>query len=399
MRVLTFTSLYPNNIWPNHGVFIKERVTHFAALPGCEVKVVAPVPYFPPLKINHRWRFSQVCRRAMVEGLEVHHPRYFMTPKVGMSLYGWLMFLSVLATVKNIHRQFDFDLIDAHYIYPDSFAAVLLGRVLGKPVVVSARGSDVNLFQEFPLIRRLLRYTFRSARKVIAVSQALKRKIVELGIGAEQIAVIPNGVDTRKFYPAPKPGARQRLGLPPNKKMLLSVGNLTVNKGGELLLRALRRLLDHMPEEDPYLILIGEGALRKELEKLVERLNLKGHVRLIGAIPHRELYLWYSAADVFCLASSREGWPNVILESLACGTPVVATAVGGVPEILRSDKVGMLTGRDEVEFAEKITRALNTPWRSDTIVQYAKKYTWEQTALSVFHVFETVSQERIRYEN
>lgn len=389
MRVLTFTSLYPNNIWPNHGIFIKERVTHFASLPGCEVKVVAPVPYFPPLKINHRWRFSQVCRQEIRDGLEVSHPPYFMVPKIGMSLYGWLMFLSVLSTVKKIQQNFAFDLIDAHYVYPDGFAAVLLGRLLGKPVVVSARGSDVNLFQELPLIRRLLRYTLHVADKVIAVSDALKKKIVELGVGSERIAVIPNGVDSKKFCPIPKSEARRRLGLLADKKILLSVGNLTVNKGCDILLKTLRRLLDQTSEKCFYLIIIGEGEFRRELEKLANTLNLSGSVRLMGTVPHQELYLWYSAADVFCLASSREGWPNVILESLACGTPVVATAVGGVPEILQTNKVGFLTNRDEKEFAEKVSCVLNMPWQPDSIVQYAREHTWDKTALSVLHVFET----------
>src|SRR5262245_4414123 len=141
MKVLTFTSLYPNNIWPTHGVFIKERMTYFSALKECEVKVVAPVPYFPALRINHRWRFSQVCRQEIRDELEVFHPRYLITPKIGMSLYGWLMFFSVLSTVKKVQRNFAFDLIDAHYVYPDGFAAVLLGRLLRKPIVVSARGS------------------------------------------------------------------------------------------------------------------------------------------------------------------------------------------------------------------------------------------------------------------
>jgi teichuronic acid biosynthesis glycosyltransferase TuaC len=174
MKVLIFTSLYPNNVWPNHGVFIKERMTQFAKLDGCDVKIVAPVPYFPRFKLNWRWRFSQVVRREFRDGVEVYHPRYFMTPKVGMVLYGWMMFLSVLPIVKKIQKNFDFDLIDAHFIYPDGFAAVLLGQLFGKPVVVSARGSDINLFETLPVIRKLLQYVLRKAARVIAVSQALK---------------------------------------------------------------------------------------------------------------------------------------------------------------------------------------------------------------------------------
>src|SRR5215510_5748560 len=128
VKVLVCTSLYPNSIWPHHGVFVKERMTQFARLEGCNVKVVAPVPYFPPVKITPRWHFSQIPRCESIEGITVYHPRYFMTPKVGMSFYGLTMFLSVLRTVAKIQQDFSFDLIDAHYVYPDGFAAVLLGQ-------------------------------------------------------------------------------------------------------------------------------------------------------------------------------------------------------------------------------------------------------------------------------
>src|SRR5262245_3251327 len=191
MKVLVFTSLYPNNIWPNHGVFIKERTSHFAKFDGCEVKVVAPVPYFPAVKLNWRWSFSQVARRESRDRIEVYHPRYFITPKVGMMLYGWMMFLSVLPVVREIQKNFAFDLIDAHYVYPDGFAAVLLSRFFKKPVVVSARGSDINLFKTFPLIRRRLKFVLRKADRVIAVSEALRNTMVELQVPKNKIDVIP----------------------------------------------------------------------------------------------------------------------------------------------------------------------------------------------------------------
>jgi teichuronic acid biosynthesis glycosyltransferase TuaC len=389
MKVLTFTSLYPNNIWPHHGVFVKERMTHVAALKGCEVKVVAPVPYFPPLRINQRWRFSQVHRQEVIEGLEVYHPRYVMIPKIGMALHGWLMFVSVLPTIRKIRRDFDFDLIDAHYVYPDGFAAILLGRYLHKPVVVSARGSDINLFKDFPLIRRLLQYTLNGAHKVIAVSGALKETMMQLGTTEEKICVIPNGVDARKFYPIPKEDARKQLELP-TKRIMLSVGNLTANKGFNLLIGALKILIEEFYEKDLYLIIVGEGPLRKKLETQISSLRLDEHVKLVGRIPHQELYRWYSAADLFCLASAREGWPNVLLESLSCGTPVVATAVGGIPEIICSDEVGLLTIRNEKAIAEKIAFALKKPWHFSALLQYAEEHTWDRVALSLSRLFQSV---------
>ena len=394
MKVLVFASLYPNNICPQNGVFVKERMTQFARQSGCDVQVIAPVPYFPPLKISSRWRFSQVQWHEVIEGLEVYHPRYAMIPKVGMALQGWLMFLSLLPTVKRLQRSFDFDVIDAHYVYPDGFAAVLLGHWLGKPVIVSARGSDINLFKDFPLIRRFLRYTLTKANGVIAVSQALKDAACSLGVSAEKVTVIPNGVDTLKFFPLPQAEARKRLGLP-NRRVILSVGRLCQNKGFDMLIRAFKMLLEKGYEPGLSLVLIGEGAFRKPLEEMIASARLQDHIQLIGEVPHAELALWYSAADVFCLASGREGWPNVLLESLACGTPVVATAVGGIPEILCSDAIGLLTERNERDIAEKLSLALHKPWRFDILIHYAQTYTWNQVALSVFEVLTSVLPDRV----
>jgi teichuronic acid biosynthesis glycosyltransferase TuaC len=390
MKVLIFTSLYPNNIWPNQGVFIKERMTHFAKLDECDVKVIAPVPYFPAFKLNWRWQFSQVAPLEVRDGIEVYHPRYFMTPKVGMNLYGLIMFLSVLSAVRKVQRNFDFDLIDAHFIYPDGFAAVLLGQFLRKPVVVSARGSDINRYSTFPIIRRLLLYTLSRADGVIAVSKALKEAMVQLGIAGRKISVIPNGVDMEKFRALSKSEARKKLGLPMDGKLILSVGHLTANKGFDLLIKAMTILFKRYPRTNICLMIVGEGAFRKELEKMVSALDLDRHVILTGAVLHEQLFLWYSAADLFCLASEMEGWPNVILESFACGTPVVATSAGGIPEIVRSDKIGLLTERDELKIAKAIGIALEKPWRSNDLLEYAKEYTWEHTAWTIRNIFEAI---------
>lgn len=388
MKVLVFTSLYPNNIWPNFGVFVKERMTNFARLNGSKVQVIAPVPYFPPIKIGSRWKFSQVAQQEVIEGVPVYHPRYLMTPKVGMATYGLTMFLSVLPTVMRIKREFDFDLIDTHYVYPDGFAAVLLGRFFKKPVVVSARGSDINLFVNFPLIRKLLQYTLFSANQVIAVCQALKDAMIQLKVPENKISVIPNGVDVTKFYPVAKEECRRKLGLP-DKRVLLSVGELIPRKGFDLLIRALKILNEQFHEKNLYLVIVGEGKLRKDLEALVVSLNLNHQVLLVGAVPHHELNLWYSAADFFGLASDREGWPNVVLESLACGTPVIATNVWGIPEIVVSDEIGILTNRNEREIAKGISLALKKSWDAETIIRYAHDRTWDKVARAVSNVFES----------
>ena len=324
----------------------------------------------------------------MREGIETVHPRYFITPKVGMVFYGCTMFLSLLPYVRSLQKNFAFELIDSHFLYPDGMAAVLLGRYLRKPVIVSARGSDVNVYKDFRFIRPLLRWTVLHANRVIAVSEALKGAIATLGLPTDKVAVIPNGVDSEKFSPMSKVEARRCVGLP-DGPVLLSVGHLTANKGFDLLVRALKMLHQH-GEHDLSLVIIGEGGFRPALEQLIASLRLSSRVRLVGAVPHQALSPWYNAADLFCLVSAREGWPNVILEALACGTPVVATAVGGIPEVLRSEKVGLLTERSMEKIAESITRALRRPWKEDEIVQYARQYQWEHAASAIVSLFRGV---------
>ena len=392
IKVLVFTSLYPNNIWPNNNVFVKERMSTVSRMDGIELKVIAPVPYYPPIQSGWRQNFSKVKRQEVLAGVEVYHPRYFITPKIGMVLYGLLMFLSVLPVVKKIRKEFDFDLIDAHYVYPDGFAAVLLADFFRIPVVVSARGTDINLYKEFPLIRQLLRHTLLKADKAISVCQALKDEMIQLGIPAAKISVIPNGVDSSKFYPLSKEVAKRNLGIPTDKKLILSVGSLIPRKGFDLLIRAIKVLGDRYHKKDLFLAIVGEGKLRGDLEKLISSLNLDEHVFLVGAKPHQELYCWYNAADLFCLASSREGWPNVVMESLACGTPVVATEVWGVPEIIQSDKIGLLAKRSVPELAKAISLALQRQWNSPEIVEYVRENTWNRVAFSVCQVFKSVLQ-------
>jgi glycosyltransferase involved in cell wall biosynthesis len=391
MKVLVFTSLFPNNMLKRHGVFIKERVTHFAKRDGCEVKVVAPVPFFPPLRINYRWKYSQVLEFEPLNGLEIYHPRYFMIPKIAMALQGWMMFLGVLRKVREIQDSFDFDLIDAHYMYPDGFAAVLLGKTLRRPVVVSARGSDINLFSEIRVIRGLLRYTLARAVRVISVSKALKEAMVRLGTPQDKIKVIPNGVDKSKFYPIPREEARTKLGLR-NRTILLSVGHLVPVKGFDLILKALQILVETHHRKDLYLVIAGDGVLRKKLEQLIATLHLKDNVLLVGEVPHQELVYWYNAADFFCLGSSHEGWPNVILEAMSCGKPVIGTKVGGIPEIIENVQLGLLTQRSEEEIAQTILDACTRQWHPEKILEFADKHSWEQVAGEVQEVFEEALQ-------
>ena len=387
MRVLVFTSLFPSQLCPNHGLFVYQRVAHWARRPGNHVQVMAPVPYFPAWRRWTRWYpFSQIPKREQIGNLTVYHPRYLLLPKVAMPLHGLLMFLGSLPRVWRLKKEAHFDWIDAHYVYPDGFAAVLLGKLLRIPVMLTARGTDINLFPAFRLIRGMIVWALRRTSGVIAVSGALKRAMVALGISPESIRVIGNGVDSERFRMCDRGVARERLGLAENIPLVVSVGNLVACKGFSSLIAAVAQLLPRYP--DVRLYIVGDGPLRGELERLCHRLGVSSSIRFVGQKPQKELPLWYNAADVSCLASSREGWPNVLLESLACGTPVVATRVGGVPEILTSSELGFVVEQEPAALAAGVEQALRKEWDRAGLVRYARARTWKVVAEEVESWFE-----------
>lgn len=386
MKILTFTSLFPNAVRPELGIFIQQRLAAVAGLTGDTVKVVAPVPFFPFWLRVARWQnYRDIPLQEQIEGITVFHPRYPFLPAICMPLHGLLMFLGSLSSVRCLHKEFGFDCIDAHYVYPDGFAAVLLGKVLDVPVFVSARGTDINVFPSFPMIRPMVRWALRHATGLIAVSGALRTSIAQLGIPEGNVRIIPNGVDTERFRPVAREEARRTLNLPEHAPVVVSVGSLNAAKRHSLLIQSLVEVAEKYPDLRAYIV--GEGPLRSELLTLIEAAGMKDHVVLVGGKPNRELYLWFSAADVSCLASSREGWPNVIMESIACGTPVVATKVGGVPEILDSSELGVLVDGEESAIAAGICAALERTWNRQSLVRIAESRTWKAVAEEVVAYF------------
>jgi glycosyltransferase involved in cell wall biosynthesis len=381
MRILVFTSLFPNRAQPLLGVFVYQRVRHLARR-GHAVQVVAPLPYAPRWAPWARYRaLGRVPGLERIGELDVHHPRYPLLPRISMPAHGWLMSRGSFGVVRRLHEEHPFDCVDAHYVYPDGLAAMLLGKRLGIPVIVSARGSDISLFSTFRLIRPQIRWTLQQAAGVISVSDALKREMVRLGMPEAKARTIGNGIDLERFAPVPQSEARRRLGMPENSRVIVSVGALIPLKRHDSLIAAAARLLPRVP--DLRLYIVGEGKCRRRLQALAAANGIADRVTLAGAQPNEELKYWYSAADVSCVASSREGWANVLLESLACGTPVVATNVGGAPEAIASPELGLLVGQDVSAIAEGLERALTRQWDRDRLVRYARSRTWDVVAKEI----------------
>jgi teichuronic acid biosynthesis glycosyltransferase TuaC len=373
---------------PYHGIFVENRLRSLVGSGEVASMVVAPVPWFP---FEHKAfrgyaTFARVPREERRHGIAVLHPRYALIPKVGMSSAPLLMYGSLRNFVaKVLTTGFRCDLIDAHYCYPDGVAAVLLGRRLGKPVVITARGTDVNLLSEYRVPRRLVRWAAAQAAGLITVSEALRGRLIELGVPGSRIEVLRNGVDLALFAPQERAAARRELGLEADGPVMLSVGSLAPLKGFDLIIRAAAAL------RNAILIIVGEGPEEAVLQRLAQDLHMGGRVRFLGTLPQPRLATVYNAADVLVLASAREGLPNVVLEALACGTPVVATAVGGVPEIVRVRAAGRLVRERTPEAIVGAVRDLlaDPPARA-TVRAYAERFGWGPTTAGQIRLFRFI---------
>jgi teichuronic acid biosynthesis glycosyltransferase TuaC len=386
LRLLTFTTLFPNAEQPNHGIFVENRLRHLLTSAQASSEVVAPVPFFPSgSALFGSWgRLARVPRHEVRHGIEVYHPRYPVIPRVGMSLAPMLLYRAMARFLDRLLvGGAQIDAIDAHYLYPDGVAALWLGRRLGVPVVITARGTDVNLIPRYRTPRRLIRGAMTEAAALIAVSAALKAAMVELGAPADKVTVLRNGVETAVFKPpADRSAARAALGL--TRPTLISVGHLIERKGHHLVIEALRDLPDWE------LIVVGEGPEQPRLVGLTRTLGLGDRVRLLGARPHAELPALYAAADALVLASSREGWANVLLESMACGTPVVATNIWGNPEVVQDRAAGVIVERSAQAIAQGVRQLAAGPADRAATRAYAERFSWDETTAGQLALFRRV---------
>jgi glycosyltransferase involved in cell wall biosynthesis len=381
MRILTFTSLFPNSQAPNFGIFVQQRISHFAAR-GNQVQIIAPVPFVPKfLRGDPAGHMATLPLVETIGGLTVHHPRYALVPKISMPLHGFLMYLGCRGVVRGLHDECPFDCIDAHYVFPDGLAAVLIGRWLGIPVTLTARGSDIHTFPSFATIRPQIRWALRRAAGVTAVSEALMERMIALETSMDVGKVIGNGVDCERFFPENRLAARRKLGLNETEKIILSVAALKHVKGPDLLIRAAALLQKSTP--DCRTIFAGKGPELATLQRLASRLDCAASITFVGEVDNQQLRHYYSAADVSCLPSRNEGWPNVVLESLACGTPAVATRVGSVPEILNSPEFGIIVDPTAEHIHSGLRTTLARSWNSEHLVAYARTRTWDNVATSM----------------
>jgi len=393
MHLLVFTTLFPNTIQQRHGIFVKTRLWQLLSHGDITTTVIAPVPWFPlKSKIFGKYgEYARVPKLEIVDGVEVYHPRYWVIPKIGTNITPFFLYWAAKKMARKLAFKLqDVALIDAHYCYPDGVAAAKLAKTLNKPLVITARGSDINLIPDYAKPKKMIAQSFDIADGIITVSGALKERIVDVfSVNPEHIKVLRNGVDTAFFKPLDRQKCRAELGV--HGDTLLSVGNLVDIKGHDLAIKAVAQL------RDVNLFIAGDGPDRAKLKQLCLQLGVQSRVVFLGVLNQEQLICYYNAANALLLLSSREGLANVLLESMACGTPVIASSVGGTPEIVRSTEAGILLNERTVESAIEGIKSLfeKPPEREDTR-RYAEQFGWSETTQGQCALFDEIISKKIK---
>ncbi|MEO1292983.1 MAG: glycosyltransferase [Pseudomonadota bacterium] len=394
LKVLLLSSLWPNREMPTLGIFVHNRMSRVAATGAVDLRVMAPVKWFP---LTHP-RFGRYAVEARVPRIEqqgaltIHHPRYPMVPKLSEDIQPSLYYRWILPHVRRMSQEVGgFDLIDAQYFYPDAVAARWMARDLGLPFIATARGTDVNYIPKRAGPRRQIRETAQAAAATVAVSEALRQTLIELGAPAERAVTLRNGVDLNTFAPpTPEQRCAQRaaLGVPEGATLIVSVGALIERKGHALSIQAMADL------PGTYLAIAGDGPDRAALMAQIQALGLANRVRLVGPLPYADVPGFFGAADASLLASSREGLANVLLESMACGTPALATPVYGAPEVITAPAAGRLLAERSTPAIVAGVRGLvnNAPERAATRA-HAERFGWEPTVQGTINLYSRVSRE------
>ncbi|MFA9460961.1 glycosyltransferase [Thiohalorhabdus sp. Cl-TMA] len=385
-RVVVLSHLFPHSGDPGAGLFIRERM--FRVARHIPLVVVSPVPWFPFQGILRRFRPNfrpPAPYHEQQGGVDVYFPRYFSVPGFGKSLDGLFEALGALRLLRRLRRDWGAEIIDAHFAYPDGYAAGRLGRWLGLPVTVTLRGTEPPLART-RFGRVLLRGVLKRADRIFSVSASLQALARRMGASRERTRVIPNGVDTEKFQPIDRGTARRDLGIPETAPVIVSVGALVERKGFHRVMEVLPALREHFPGLR-YLIVGGpgpEGDMGAYLRERVQSLGLEDTVHFLGPMAPEALCRPLSAADLFVLATSHEGWANVFLEAMACGLPVVTTDVGGNREVVSESTVGRIVPFGSPEALEAgLREALATSWDHRAIREYAVRNGWDARIATV----------------
>ncbi|MDD3872619.1 MAG: glycosyltransferase [Methanosarcina sp.] len=392
MKVLEACQEFPNRYYPQLGTFIKQSIDSIANQ-GVDVTVISPKPFVLPFSLFPYHNFFKLPLIEHTEKYDLHYPRYiyavpkkYFYPITGIS-YSRFVFNYAIKNIKP-----EPDLIHANFSYPDGYGMMKLAKKWKVPLVISALGTiERKVAYEGSYTSKQIIEAMNFADKILSVSEDLKLHIVNLGINEEKVHVVPNGVDTLKFKPAGKAHVRNLLNLPQDKNIVLFIGALRKIKGVDYLIEAAKDFVNTSTD----LFIVGrDDGLKKSLEKRAQELKIADRIRFTGPVNHEDIPLWISASDILVLPSLSEGRPNVILEALACEVPVVATNVGGIPELMVDGETGYLVpAKSPAELSRKINKLLEDKRLREDMGKLGRKniiqkgLTWEAHAKQTVDIY------------
>jgi glycosyltransferase involved in cell wall biosynthesis len=379
MRLLVVTNLFPNPLEPLRSTFNERQIAALART--APLSVVCPVSWRAKLAYRSAGTLARLRACREWNGIPVRYPTYYYVPGVMAWSRGWTMTASILGECLAAVRRDRPQAILATWAFPDGFAAVVVGRLTGLPVVIKVHGTDVENLTVGALRRRLSIWALARARRVVSVSRHLRDELVGHGIPADRVAIVHNGVDAETFQARDRSEARRELGTPLDARIVLFVGSLKVDKGVLDLFDP--RVVEAAQVAGARIVIIGDGPLRRQCEREIAQRSLESRVALLGGQRPAQIAEWMNAADCLCLPSHHEGRPNVILEALCCGLPVLATGVGGIPEIV-NEQNGILVGaRRPGELARGITAFFARQWDRAAVRRTSPARSWAASAAAL----------------
>jgi len=388
LRILTLSTLFPATSRPNFGIFVERQTSALTSVRDFAVTVINPIGIAPwPLSMfGDQARLGDLHNEQWGE-LDVYRPRFTAIPKIGGRINPDMIARAVLPLAKKLHAEIGFDLIDAEFFYPDGPAAMKLSVALGIPFTIKARGADIHHWGKQPGCAEQIVEAADKAAGLLAVSGALKADMVALGMDADKITVHYTGLDKSRFIPFDRATEKDKLGI--SGPLILSVGALIPRKGQDLLIAALPDL------PDATLMLAGQGESEGDFRALAERLGVANRVRFMGSVPHDDLPALFAAADVMALVSSSEGLANAWVEALACGTPIVASDVGGIRELVKTPEAGRIVERATNAIAAAIKDILANPPSREAAAASVSAFSWDENAHQLAAFFRAVTNNTI----
>jgi teichuronic acid biosynthesis glycosyltransferase TuaC len=376
LRVLTLSTLYPDASRPDFGPFVEYQTRGLAAHPDVDLRVMVPWGA-PPLigRLIERYRMlDRLPRREHRNGVTVYRMPFAHLPVVGARFDAKLLAWSQQNVLKSLHEDFPFDVIDAEFFWPDGPAAIALGKALGVPVSIKARGADIHYWGKNPATAAQVIAAGQAADGMLAVSAALKADMVALGMPDDRIMVHYTGIDRTRFHVRDRAMAKAALGI--SGPVLVSVGALIPRKRHAIVIDAMKRV------PDVTLVIIGQGTDRAALE--AQAASLGARIRFLGSQPHDVIADWLAAADAMVLMSASEGLANAWVEALASGTPVVISDVGGAREVLDRPEAGVLATPDPASVADAIQQVLARDADRHAVAATVGRFSWEANTKALF---------------